>query len=187
MSMRVSFEISDKDLSHFRQCMQRARHAVRDADDSEIIDAAEQLFEEVHGSKAPAFVSSRLARLESMVKMLRDDDWALPSVPRNRVLCALVYFCDPEDLIPDSIPGLGYLDDAIMIELVFRELRHEIEAYDDFAQWRDGYDKRFHFSKDPASRSNRVESRRKKLFERIERRKAKDAEELTKAKKPGLF
>ena len=29
------------------------------------------------------------------------------------ILGALVYFCDPEDLIPDNIPGLGYLDDAI--------------------------------------------------------------------------
>ena len=30
MSMRVSFDISDKDLSHFRDCMQRARQAVKE-------------------------------------------------------------------------------------------------------------------------------------------------------------
>jgi uncharacterized membrane protein YkvA (DUF1232 family) len=103
------------------------------------------------------------------------------------VLCALVYFCDPEDLIPDSIPGLGYLDDAIMIELVFRELRHEIEAYDDFVQWRASSDKRFRISRDPVARDKRIAVKRKKLFERIQRRKAKDAQEEAKAKKPGLF
>jgi uncharacterized membrane protein YkvA (DUF1232 family) len=187
MSMRVSFEISDKDLSHFRDCMHRARNAVRDADDSDIIEAAEQLFDEVHGSKAPAFVSDRLNRLESMVRMLRDEEWALPGAARNRVLCALVYFCDPEDLIPDSIPGLGYLDDAIMIELVFRELRHEIEAYDDFDKWRTASDKRFRINRDPAARTRRIANKREKLFERIERRKAKDEEDQGKAKKPGLF
>lgn len=187
MSMRVSFEISDKDLSHFRECMQRARDAVRDADETDIIDAAEQLFDEVQGAKAPAFVSDRLHRLESMVNMLRDDDWTLPASSRNRVLCALVYFCDPEDLIPDSIPGLGYLDDAIMIELVFRELRHEIEAYDDFAEWRTASDKRFHFSRDPAARGKRIASKREKLLQRVQRRKAKDKEDQGKAKKPGLF
>ncbi|KPK60542.1 MAG: hypothetical protein AMJ59_05445 [Gammaproteobacteria bacterium SG8_31] len=187
MAMRVSFEISDRDLSHFRECMQRARDAVRDAEDTDIIEAAEQLFEEVNGAKAPAFVTDRLQRLESMVNMLRDDEWALPSTQRNRVLCALVYFCDPEDLIPDSIPGLGYLDDAIMIELVFRELRHEIEAYDDFVQWRASSDKRFRINRDPVARDKRIAVKRKKLFERIQRRKAKDAQEEAKAKKPGLF
>ena len=52
------------------------------------------------------------------------------------VLAALAYVCDPEDIIPDDIPGIGLLDDAVMIELVFRELRHEIEAYEDFRRYR---------------------------------------------------
>ncbi len=185
--MRVSFDISDRDLSHFRECMQRAREAVRDAEDSEIIEAAEELFEEVKGAKAPAFVRDRLERLESMVNMVRDDEWSLPAAQRQRVLSALVYFCDPEDLIPDSIPGLGYLDDAIMIELVFRELKHEIEAYDDFTKWRTASDKGFHIKRDAESRSKRIAVRRDKLFQRIERRKAKDEEDRAKGKRPELF
>ena len=55
---------------------------------------------------------------------------------RSPVLAALAYVCDPEDIIPDDIPGIGLLDDAVMIELVFRELRHEIEAYEDFRRYR---------------------------------------------------
>jgi len=185
--MRITFDITDTDLSHFRECMQKAREAVRDAEDSEIIEAAEELFEEVKGAKTPAFVKDRLQRLESMVNMVRDDEWPLPQAQRHRVLCALVYFCDPEDLIPDSIPGLGYLDDAIMIELVFRELRHEIEAYDDFREWRAASDKGFHFKRDAASRAKRVQAKREKLFERIERRKAKDTADQAKGKRPELF
>ena len=103
--MRVSFEISDKDIGHFRDCMKRARDAVKDADESDIIEAARAMFEEVRGARAPAFIKDRLDRLESMTKMLEDEDWQMPAVPRDRVLRALVYFCDPEDLIPDSIPG----------------------------------------------------------------------------------
>ena len=185
--MRVSFEISDRDLSHFRECMHRAREAVKDAEDSEIIDAAREMFEEIRDANAPSFVRERLHRLEAMVSMLEDDDWALEGNLRDRVLCALVYFCDPEDLIPDSIPGLGYLDDAIMIELVFRELRHEIEAYDDFAAWRDKSDGGFLTSKDPAARAKRIGQRREKLLERVARRKQKDEEARAKGKAPELF
>jgi hypothetical protein len=68
--MRVSFEISDKDISHFRDCMNKAREAVRDAEDEEIIEAAEGLFEEIRGAKAPQFVRQRLHRLEAMVNMV---------------------------------------------------------------------------------------------------------------------
>ncbi|MDH4256636.1 MAG: YkvA family protein [Gammaproteobacteria bacterium] len=52
------------------------------------------------------------------------------------VLGALLYFCDPEDLIPDHIPGLGFLDDAIYVELVLQELRAEITSYEEFCAYR---------------------------------------------------
>jgi uncharacterized membrane protein YkvA (DUF1232 family) len=52
------------------------------------------------------------------------------------VRCALVYFAVPGDAIPDDVPVLGFLDDAIMIELSARELQHEIDAYADFCEFR---------------------------------------------------
>ena len=69
--------------------------------------------------------------------MLSDIEWRLPHQDATRVLNALAYFAEPEDLIPDHIPGLGFLDDAIMIELVVRELKHELEAYRDFCDYRE--------------------------------------------------
>jgi uncharacterized membrane protein YkvA (DUF1232 family) len=62
--------------------------------------------------------------------------WKLPEPDRARVVNSLAYFCEPDDLIPDDVPGLGFLDDAIMVELVVRELRHEIDAYQDFCSYR---------------------------------------------------
>jgi uncharacterized membrane protein YkvA (DUF1232 family) len=175
--MRVSFEISDKDIGHFRECMKKAREAVRDADESDIIEAARGMFEDVRGTRAPAFIKDRLDRLESMTRMVEDDDWQMPDGPRDRVLRALVYFCDPEDLIPDSIPGIGYLDDAIMIELVLRELKHEIEAYEDFDNYRSTYNRRFKFGRDANTRAKRLAARREKLLERVERRQNRDSAE----------
>ena len=55
--------------------------------------------------------------------MITDPEWELPEDHTKRVLDALIYFANPDDLIPDSIRGVGYLDDAIMVEIVRLELR----------------------------------------------------------------
>ena len=49
--------------------------------------------------------------------MLKDVGWPMPDSERQKAIAALAYFVDPYDLIPDRIPGLGFLDDAIAIEL----------------------------------------------------------------------
>lgn len=176
MTLRVSFELSEKDTRHFRDAMKRARHAVRDAEDEEILETARELLTEVGATRVPGFVRERLDKLRALVGMVEDEEWAMPKAERERVLTALVYFADPEDLIPDHIPGLGFLDDAIMVELAFREMKHEIEAYDDFVAFRTKYDKGFRLRKDPEVRKHKLQARRDQLRERAERRRERDLE-----------
>jgi uncharacterized membrane protein YkvA (DUF1232 family) len=90
---------------------------------------------------------------------------------RNRVLQALSYFSDPEDLVPDDIPGLGYLDDAIMIELVCMELKHEIQAYRDFCVYRAAESSRLGKESPELERSDWLEERREQLHSRMRRRR----------------
>ena len=54
MSMRVTFELSKKDVGHFHDCMDKAREAVRDAEEHEIIDAVSGLFCSPAGQSRPA-------------------------------------------------------------------------------------------------------------------------------------
>lgn len=136
MALRVSFDLDDNDLKHFRLIMREARHAAARATPEDIVAGARGLLEKVGTTRVPQFVGERLEKLDLMIRMLTDTEWRLPSQESTRVLSALAYFCEPDDLIPDNIPGLGFLDDAIMIELVVRELRHEIEAYRDFCEFR---------------------------------------------------
>ena len=53
------------------------------------------------------------------------------------MLAALAYFSNPEDLIPDHIPGLGFLDDAIMVKFIEEEFKHELWGYRKFRKLRD--------------------------------------------------
>ena len=169
--MRISFELDDNDLRHFRLIMDEARKAARRIAPEDIVAAAEDLLQSVPESGAPAFVVERLQRLQLMIHMLSDIEWRLPHQDAARVLNALAYFAEPEDLIPDHIPGLGFLDDAIMIELVVRELKHEIEAYQDFCDYRARLKEKGDGSR--PSRGDWLDTRRKELQARMRRRRGR--------------
>jgi uncharacterized membrane protein YkvA (DUF1232 family) len=170
VSLRISFELDEDDLKHFRLIMQEARQAAKRIPPEQIVAAAEELLKGAAASSAPGFIFERLAKLELMIRMLSDIEWRLPHQEATRVLHALAYFAEPDDLIPDHIPGLGFLDDAIMIELVVRELKHEIDAYQDFCDYRErllleqGHNT-------AVSREGWLDSRRSKLQARMRRRR----------------
>lgn len=142
MSLRITFELGNSDLNHFRTIMREAREAAVVHSPDEILQAAHGLLESVQGIEMPDFIRGRLEKITTMIDMVEDAEWQLPEEETTRVLNALAYFSEPEDLIPDHVPGLGFLDDAIMVELVCRELRHEIDAYVDFCRFREAEEKR---------------------------------------------
>jgi uncharacterized membrane protein YkvA (DUF1232 family) len=47
---------------------------------------------------------------------------------------ALLYVLNPFDLIPDFIPGLGYVDDAAVVMLVIRSIRADLDDYRSWSQ-----------------------------------------------------
>ncbi len=175
MGMRFSFELTDRDLKFFREALIKSRDAVRHAEESEIIEAISDILAEIRSNEPlPDFVAKRIPSLESMIRMLQDDEWELPMDDRERLLAMFVYFGDPEDILPDYIPVIGYLDDVIMIELVVRELRHVRDAYEDFCDFRDSYDRKFNTGHDAAVRRDRIDRKRQQLHQRMKRRSKSD-------------
>jgi uncharacterized membrane protein YkvA (DUF1232 family) len=177
LSLRISFELDDNDLKHFQLIMKEARRAASRMPPEDIVAAAEELLLHVQESTAPDFIVDRLQKLRLMINMISDIEWRLPHQEATRVLNALAYFAEPEDLIPDKIPGLGFLDDAIMIELVVRELKHEVEAYQDFCEYRERLIKEQGQKANP-SREGWLDSRRKELQKRMRRRRKTSAKSL---------
>jgi len=99
------------------------------------------------------------------------EGWGLVDEDRQRVADALAYFSEADDLIPDDIPGLGFLDDAIMIEIVSEELKHEMQAYRDFVVFRAAEQARLGEQADTVERTDWLETRRQQLHSRMRRRR----------------
>jgi len=176
MPYKLTIQLSDRDLRHFRRELKRTWDAVRIADDEEILGAAAELVQTLRHEELPDFVTERLGKLETLYAMLTDPDWTLLDNERGPVLAALAYVCDPEDIIPDDIPGIGLLDDAVMIELVFHELRHEIAAYGDFLAFRRSARHRATAKRDAEKGAAMLDTRRTQLMQRMRRRRRAEDE-----------
>ena len=182
MSMRVTFDLDSKDLDYFRDVFQRAKAAAASADEAEIVAKARQVIEQVSNSDVPDFVHQRIGKLESLIEMTEDAEWALAGPERHNVISALSYFAEPQDIIPDNVPVLGYLDDAIMIELVVRELQHEIEAFADFCRYRN--EEKARDRNHNVSRGDYLAVKRQHLQQRMRRRRGAPAKSPSRGTRP---
>jgi uncharacterized membrane protein YkvA (DUF1232 family) len=54
------------------------------------------------------------------------------SVPWKTIVLSLatvIYFLNPFDVAPDFIPGIGYLDDAVVLGFVVNSIKKELERF----------------------------------------------------------
>jgi uncharacterized membrane protein YkvA (DUF1232 family) len=79
-------------------------------------------------------MGAEAAQLLAMVRDYASGNYR--DLPRSTVFAgafALLYVLNPFDLMPDFIPGIGYVDDMSMLALVIGSVRKDVETY---ARWR---------------------------------------------------
>ncbi len=168
MAFEVTFELTESDLKHFRNVMRQALSQSEKLSEQEIITSAKNLSLKVKDD-VPEFVKIRLKKLETLVDMIEDREWKIPEQERSDVMSALSYFSDPQDLVADDIPVLGFLDDAIMIELVAEELQPDIEAFKEFCIYREREEGRS--DDEVITRDEWLDSKRRELHSRMRNRR----------------
>lgn len=143
MPLDITFTLSDSDLKHFQAIIDQAREDVEGEEKAEQIEeAARKLIDDARSGELPEFIADRVEQLDVVLRMINDDEWQLTDEEKTAILNALAYFCEPEDIIPDNIPGLGFLDDAIYVEVVLDELSNEIHLYREFCTFREAEEER---------------------------------------------
>ena len=171
--MRITLELEPADIDRFLCALERSHRLAREAEETDVIAAAKQALDSLPIGNAPSYVRKRIVAVQRLILMLEDEAWALPQPERGQVLETLVYFSDPEDLIPDDIEVIGLLDDAIVLEILLRRLRHVLQAYADFRAYCDSLD----VPASPAARhanARQLAARRDALRARMRRRRERE-------------
>jgi uncharacterized membrane protein YkvA (DUF1232 family) len=172
---KVVFTLDEDDVAYYRSLYRQVRKQAKEQPAERIIEDARAIVQRVRASKkTPHFVTAAIEVLADLVDLIQDNDYAAPISVRDSVLAALGYFSNPQDLVPDHVPGIGFLDDAIMIRFVEEEFRHELWGYRKFRKRRDSLEQR-PWSHIARSRLQiRLDADRKAIRAEIQKREAKD-------------
>lgn len=113
----------------FSQAQSQAESAARDKNRTKQLlqDAVNKAYQNRNQLKA---VWDDLMSVCRMLKAWSKGDYQ--SVPWRTIvlsLATIIYFLNPFDMAPDFIPGVGYLDDAVVLGFVVNSIKKELEKF----------------------------------------------------------
>jgi uncharacterized membrane protein YkvA (DUF1232 family) len=176
MPLNINLELSDEDLAYFARLLDAVWQHNSGRPERELIDRARVALEQSRQAKLPLYVVTRLQEIGVLLDLLDDsEEWPLEAADRRRIVAAITYFGMRKDMIADTVPALGYLDDALVADLVARELRQDLEAYREFCEYRKNEEAvRSH----DVSREDWLAAKRGQLFDRLRQHRERVQERL---------
>ena len=119
-----------------RERIEKDAGRVRPGDIDELAATLPKKLKEIDLSEtkeAFAWIGEMLDRVKLLWRMLRDANYVLEWKTKAMIAAGLIYFVLPMDLTPDFIPGIGYIDDAVVLGTLWKLLQEELDRYSAFA------------------------------------------------------
>jgi uncharacterized membrane protein YkvA (DUF1232 family) len=121
----------EEHASLFRRLTRKLRRRQLD----KLMASRQELFDRMRS------IPDRMRKLTRQLELLIDlaDDYSSGRYREVRwhtlaiAVAAALYFVSPADVIPDHLPGIGQLDDIVVIAIALRTIRKDLRKY---AAWR---------------------------------------------------
>ena len=138
----ISIDIDDQVKAHFNKFI--AEHG-SNIDAGDVKEAKEKIVE-VRNNCEDGYVVDQVGCLQMMLSMVEDKTWQVSEGNKEKINATIRYFVDDNDVIPDHIPGIGYVDDCIVIDGTMDDVEEEMLEFKDFCRARMVYAKNGPFS-----------------------------------------
>ena len=131
------FRLNSLDLDRFNRLLGRLGRPQAPLVADQVVTAARELNQGSDQAEPPC-IAQRIRRAETVAEMVADTTWMSTSASDTALPARLVaeYLQGPESLIPDWLPQIGRLDDAIVLEAAWPHLAGEVDGYLDFRRLR---------------------------------------------------
>lgn len=86
-------------------------------------------------AQAPC-VKARMHVIAALRALRAEPSWELPPESAALVQRLLAYHDSPDHVIPPNLPVLGHLDDAILLDAIWPDIRDDVREYMDFRRLR---------------------------------------------------
>jgi len=104
-------------------------------DEQKVLDNIDQelsKLKELIENKPSKKIAHLITQAELLVSVLKSEDFPLSESSRKWIVFGLHYLISDFDIIPDSIPGIGYFDDALVISWVSNLVDKDLTRFEIF-------------------------------------------------------
>ena len=114
MNISKIFELTDEDKAKYQIIIDK----IDLSKSSEVINTLNSKLDSLIDSKILNSIETDLIKNVSVLLNIYQTYPNLTDSIRKRIIFAISYFCDSNDDIPDIVPQIGYLDDAVVAKWV---------------------------------------------------------------------
>lgn len=132
----AGIELNNGSLRRFREVAESLQSDKPLPDVDAIASAGRKLTRQFSGMRRAPCIRLRLRALRALRAMSAESAWELEPAKQRQITMIADYAANQDRLVPDSVPVIGGLDDAVLVELAWPSLQFDLDDYLDFRRLR---------------------------------------------------
>lgn len=128
--------ITEKQKQEAEEKFKKTTENVTEDNLDEALNSGADKISKLESGSIPAALTNVWGNIKLLFSLIKDyssgEYKEIPWTSVAAVVSAILYFVSPIDVIPDVIPVIGYLDDAVVITLCMNWISVDLEKYQEW-------------------------------------------------------